>query len=299
MQDFDGRTAVVTGAASGIGLALAEQFVRRRMRVVMADRHEDALASAAETLAGGPGEVISVVTDVADAASVDRLAETAASTFGDVHVLCNNAGVMRPGSALEQSLEDWSTVMSVNFWGVLNGIRAFVPAMLAHGQQSHVVNTASINGLVTSPQFASYIASKFAVVGLTETLAAEVELLDDAQLGVSLLCPAGVSTQIFASEVERRSALGTDEAIGDETQRRFMAYADPTRTDRQTPEDVAIAVLQAIRDRRFYVLPPEDGPAKQAVHARLATLGAALDGAGTSAGAAAVQAPGTDSRSTE
>ena len=204
MQDFEGRTAVVTGAASGIGLAMVERFAHLGMRVVMADRQEPQLLAAAETLAAKGAEVLAVATDVSDASSVDELAHRAAEAFGAVHVLCNNAGVMRPGSTFEQSLEDWEAVVSVNLWGVLHGLRSFVPGMLAHGQDSHVVNTASINGLVTTPQFASYVASKYAVVGLTESLAAEIGLLPDAKLGVSLLCPAGVSTRIFSNEVERR-----------------------------------------------------------------------------------------------
>ncbi|MCW2748281.1 MAG: family NAD(P)-dependent oxidoreductase [Nocardioidaceae bacterium] len=291
MQEFEGRTAVVTGAASGIGLALVEQFVDLGMRVVMADWHEKTLVTAAEDLAAQGADVLAVVTDVSDSASVDDLARRAFVAYGDVHILCNNAGVTRPGSTFEATLDDWKEVMAINFWGVLHGMRAFVPSMLEHGQDGHVVNTSSINGLVTTPQFASYIASKYAVTGATETLAAEIALIPGARLGVSLVCPAGVATNIFANEIDRWSTASI-ELVGDETMKRFHAYSDPTRTDKASPADIASAVVRAIKDGTFYVLPQAAGAATNGLRARMATITAALDGDESKAPKSIVQAPG-------
>ena len=173
-----GQTAVVTGAANGIGLAMARRFLDSGLRVVLADRDSDALDVAVSQLGDG---ALGVPTDVADAASVVALAARVAEVFGDVHVLCNNAGVIGPGRSWETSAASGRGSLSVNLDGVVNGLRSFVPAMLAHGAPCHVVNTASGAGLFVAPSFSAYCVSKAAVVALSESLAAEIALVPSAR----------------------------------------------------------------------------------------------------------------------
>jgi NAD(P)-dependent dehydrogenase (short-subunit alcohol dehydrogenase family) len=256
MDDLTGRTAVVTGAASGIGRALAERFAAEGMRLVLADVEERALAAAADDLAASGAEVLSVVTDVADAASVAALADAAYGRFGAVHVLCNNAGVGAGGPIAELSLADWQWVLGVNLWGVIHGLHAFLPRMLAGGEPGHVVNTASLAGHVSGPMMAPYSASKFAVVAISEALYHEMNMSGTA-IGVSVLCPGWVDTNIHASERNRPAALrgaggGAMSMDGRaEMLKQVLASGMP-------PAEVASLVLQAIRDDRFYVLTHPD-----------------------------------------
>ena len=171
-RTWAGKVAVVTGGASGIGLALARRFAAEGMDVVIADRDPSRLDEAGrEVRAAGAPRVLTAVTDVALEAEVQRLADRVAGELGDVHLLCNNAGVIRPGVAWELGAEDWAAMVDVNLGGVLHGIRAFVPGMLAHGEDCHVVNTASAAGLFSAPSFAGYCTSKAAVIALSEALA--------------------------------------------------------------------------------------------------------------------------------
>ncbi len=214
-----GRTAVVTGAANGIGLAMVRRFVAEEMRVALADRDEGALDAAVAALRGDGADVIGVPVDVTDPPSVDALADAVTSTFGDVHVLCNNAGVIGPGRAWETSTEDWSRIIGVNLDGVVNGLRSFVPAMLDHGARCHVVNTASGAGLFAAPSFTAYCVSKAAVIALSESFAAEVALVPGAQLQVHVLCPGSTASNLFRTEVMRRAAASE-------------AHVDPTTAQR-------------------------------------------------------------------
>lgn len=251
MVELKGKTAVVTGGASGIGLAMARRFGAEGMRVVLADIDANALQAAAEELRG-VAEVEAVVTDVAQAASVDALAARALERFGAVHVVCNNAGVgSPPGPVWERTLDDWNWVLNVNLWGVIHGIRAFVPILLRQNEEAHIVNTASVAGLITPSNLAVYNVTKHAVVALTESLA--VDLGPDSPIGVSVLCPAFVRTRIMDSERNRpaefaagRGAVSRDAL---EWAAQFAAMIE-TGID---PAEVAGRVVDGIRARRLHL----------------------------------------------
>jgi NAD(P)-dependent dehydrogenase (short-subunit alcohol dehydrogenase family) len=259
MQSFESKVAVVTGAASGIGRALAERFAAEGMKVVVADVEAEALGRAEADLRARGAEVLAVQTDVSQAADVEALAERTLEAFGAVHVLCNNAGVGVFKSSWEHTLADWEWVLGVNLWGVIHGIRTFVPIMLAQDAEGHVVNTASIAGLTASGLKASYDVSKFGVVALSESLYHELAGLD-ARVKVSVLCPGFVNTRIMDSARNRPGRLEKDaaseaaahrpEALGLEQRLR-----DGLRMLGMAPAEVADHVLRGIREERFYILP--------------------------------------------
>jgi NAD(P)-dependent dehydrogenase (short-subunit alcohol dehydrogenase family) len=268
-----GRVAVVTGSASGIGLALARRFAKEGMTVVLADHDASRLAPASHAVEeAGATAVLAVETDVAQQASVKALADRVRDEFGDVHLLCNNAGVIRPGTSWETTAEDWDASMAVNVGGVVNGIRAFVPRMLDHGRDCHVVNTASAAGLFAAPSFAGYCASKAAVIALTEALAAEVATLPDARMAVSVLCPGGVATDLFRTEVHRRAGGGV---LSNETADRWTAFSNPERTDQMAADDVAEMVWAALQERTFWIVPMQPS-LLEAARSRVRTLDDAL-----------------------
>jgi NADP-dependent 3-hydroxy acid dehydrogenase YdfG len=241
MEDLSGRTAVVTGAASGIGLALAERFTAEGMRVVMADVDEERLMAAAARV-GQAADVLALRVDVSSFEDVERLAARAAERFGDVHVLCNNAGVQMLGPAWELELAEWRWLLGINLWGVVHGIRAFVPAMIDHGAGAHVVNTASVGGLVAFPGMAMYAASKAAVVAISEAL--HHDLRDrGVPIGVSVLCPGPVVSELR----ERSAALRPGGEQG-------RAVELVTHVPRMQASDVAGQVVDAVRRGRFWVL---------------------------------------------
>ena len=244
IDDLRGRTAVVTGAASGVGLALCERFAAAGMQVVMADVDPVRLGEAAEGLAAGSdGAVLAVPTDVSRAADVDELARAATDRFGTVQLLCNNAGVQRPGPAWELTLEQWEWVIGVDLWGVINGIRAFVPGMVERGEPAHVVNTASVGGLVAFAGLAPYSAAKFGVVGLSESLAHDLRAAG-APVGVSVLCPGPIATSFRAHSHALQPQGAETEPVSD-------VVGD---YDWRSPEDVASDVVEAITTGRFWVL---------------------------------------------
>ena len=255
MKEIAGKVAVVTGAASGIGRAMADTFARAGMKVVLADVEEDALERARGELAAGGARVLARRTDVTSPAEVEGLAEAAVATFGGVHVVCNNAGVAVSGRVWEQTLADWEWVVGVNLWGVVHGIRSFVPRMLAQGGEGHVVNTASVAGLASVPGLGIYNVTKHAVVTLSETLHHELAM-EGAPVKVSVLCPGFVATRIMDSVRNRPAGLRNDapraarpeEAQMDQMARTMVASGLP-------PARVADLVLDAIRAERFYILP--------------------------------------------
>jgi NAD(P)-dependent dehydrogenase (short-subunit alcohol dehydrogenase family) len=169
MQEFAGKTAVITGAGSGIGQGMATVFAREGMRIVVSDVDESAAAATTEMITSSGGTAIAVGADVADLASVRTLAQAALSAFGDVRVLCNNAGVSHRRRGVDATHEDWTWMLGVNLWGVIHGMEAFLPAMLAGGHEAHIVNTSSMNGIVPSALSAMYSTSKYGVLGLTES----------------------------------------------------------------------------------------------------------------------------------
>ena len=246
-----GRVAVVTGAASGIGLGLAKRFLAEGMRVVLADVEEPALHAAVEGLDGDRADVLAVVTDVSDPDQVDALRDSALEAFGAVHLLCNNAGVGGPHSPIwETTRGDIEWVLGVNTWGVLNGIRSFVPTMLRQ-DAGHVLNTSSIFGLFAGT-LGVYGASKHAVVAISEALHLQLREVGSS-IGVTVLCPGAVSTNIASSARNRPASAGpaTDEgAIGQASMDHLNALVPTGRS----PDEVADLVVDAVRESQFYVL---------------------------------------------
>jgi NAD(P)-dependent dehydrogenase (short-subunit alcohol dehydrogenase family) len=252
MQDFNDKVAVITGGASGIGRAMADRFAAEGMRIVLADVEQAALDAAAQEIAGTGADVLAVRTDVSDPKQVDALAQQTLDRFGAVHVLCNNAGVVAYKPSWELSLDDWRWVVGVNLMGVIHGVRAFVPIMLKQGDEAHIVNTSSIAGLLANSGSAAYDVSKFGVVALSETLHHELAQASDGKIGVSVLCPGLVKTQIL--EADRNRPTGPLEqadmptGLTRDVMRQVMSMGIP-------PDQVAGNVLDAIRERRFYILP--------------------------------------------
>ena len=202
MQAFEGKVAVITGAASGLGRAFAEKGAALGMRLVLADVDADALAGTAQMLKAAGADVIAVPTDVSDAAAVEALARKTLDAYGVVHLLFNNAGVGASGLAWEMSANDWAWVIGVNVMGVAHGVRVFTPIMIGQNEPAHIVNTASVAGFLAPPLMSVYNASKHAVVGLTETLYHDLRKVG-AQVGCSLLNPAFAPTGIADAERTR------------------------------------------------------------------------------------------------
>lgn len=248
MRELRGKVAVVTGAASGIGRALAERFASEGMRVALADVEEAPLREAASEL-----DAFAVKTDVSDRASVDAFADAVFDRFGAAHVLCNNAGVAGGGGALwTTTANDWSWVLGVNLMGVVHGVQAFVPRMLAGGDEGHIVNTSSVLGLSTGPA-SIYSVTKHAVTRLSEGLHYDLRAAG-SRIGVSVLCPGMIATHIVSAERNRPEHLRNEtppppgrEAI----QQRFLEQGMPAA-------EVATMVVDAIEADRFYVLTHPD-----------------------------------------
>ena len=243
MKLVEDQVAVVTGGASGIGLALARAFGARGLKVVLGDIEESALATAASGLRVDGIEVATQVVDVASEDAMSNFADAAFEAFGSVHVLCNNAGVVARHDAWGP-LEDWEWVLGVDLWGAVYGVHHFVPRMLAAGEPGHVVNTASVAGLLGFPGIASYTAAKHAVVGLSTSMRHE---LAATQIGVSVLCPGLVATNIVNSE---RNRPGVDPEHADADNPTYALTGEAL-----TPDDVADHVTNAISADRFWVLP--------------------------------------------
>lgn len=257
MREFAGKVAVVTGGASGIGLAMARRFAAEGMKLALADIEEDALAPAAGALRADGAEVLAVPTDAGDAASMDALAERVFARFGTAHVVCNNAGVGLRGRMWELGVSDWEFVLRVNLWGVIHGVRVFTPRLVEQ-DEGHVVNTASMAGLVSVAGVGPYNVSKHGAVTLSETLSAE---LRDAgsKVGVSVLCPGIVATNLRDSERNRPAALrDLDAATLHDRAARTPGFSAPGDMPAIAPELAAEHVLAAIRAGRFYVLTHED-----------------------------------------
>jgi len=255
VKDFPGKVAVVTGAASGIGRALADRFAAAGMKVVLADVERDALERARAEIAAGGATALAVQTDVSRADAVEALARATLDAFGAVHVVCNNAGVAIGGPAWEMTLADWEWVLGVNLWGVIHGVRTFVPIMLRQGTEAHVVNTASMAGLVSGPMMSVYNVAKHGVVTLSETLHHDLAM-QGAKVGVSVLCPAWVNTRIHESQRNRPAALGESNLPpGAEVMQQTIASLLASGL---SPAHVAGLVFDAVRDGRFYVLPHPD-----------------------------------------
>ena len=259
MQDVAGKVAVITGAASGIGRGMAESFAAAGMKLVLSDVEEEALDETTDALRGEGADVHGVVTDVSKAEQVQALADESVKRFGAVHVLCNNAGVaVASGTSWETTLDDWKWTIDVNLMGVIHGVRSFVPIMLEQGSESHIVNTASIAGLVAGADIASYAVTKFGVVALSEHLYLELERAG-AKTKVSVLCPGFVATKIMDAERNRpadrqdASPMPTDPQL-----EIFYEWFSGQIDQGLTSRTVGDQVLSAIREERFYILTHPD-----------------------------------------
>jgi NAD(P)-dependent dehydrogenase (short-subunit alcohol dehydrogenase family) len=264
MEDFSGRVAVITGGASGIGRAIARRLAAEGVKLVLADIEEPVLASTVAELAATGAQVIGVPTDVSVLADVQRLADRTLDEFGAVHIVCNNAGVAG-GTVATAPIELWDWVLGVNLYGVIHGCATFLPILLEQ-DVGHVVNTASIAGLGGVGAFGVYCTSKFAVVGLSESLHHELTALGSA-VKVSVLCPGFLDTNIYSSERNMPNAvraMAPDTAIAAES-------VDAIKAIVPGPEVAADAVFDALRDERFFVLTHERA-ASSTTEARLAWM---------------------------
>lgn len=256
IQDFQGRTAVLTGAGSGFGLEVARIAAQRGMKLVLVDVQADALARAESELRAVGAQVMAARIDVADAAQMQALAEEVQDTWGAPHFVFNNAGVGSAGLVWENTVRDWEWVLGVNLWGVVHGLRLFTPMMLAAAKadpawRGHIVNTASMAGLLTPPNMGIYNVSKHAVVALSETLYQDLRLVTD-QIGASVLCPYFVPTGISQSQRNQPEALADEGQT--RSQRIGQAMTDKAvMAGKVSAAEVAQRVFDAIEADRFYI----------------------------------------------
>jgi NAD(P)-dependent dehydrogenase (short-subunit alcohol dehydrogenase family) len=273
MRELAGKTAFVTGGAGGIGFALGRAFAEAGMNVMLADIETDALAAAVKSLHNSGPDVRGVLCDVADPLSVERAAEASYQAFGNVHVVCNNAGVAAAGGIDNISLDNWRWVLDVNLMGVLHGIRSFLPHIRAHGEGGHIVNTASMAGMNSGLGFSPYVASKFAVVGMSEGLAAQLKPLG---IGVSVLCPSYVRTRIGESGRNRPERYGATRTPDPASPAGVLLARIAERLQSGLdPSEVAARVLAAIREDELYIFTHPE--MREEVDERFAAIQAAMD----------------------
>ena len=260
MEEFKDKVAVITGAATGIGRGIADRCAQEGMKIVLADVEEKALAEVAEEMKAAGATVQAVLTDVSKAGDVEALAQKTLDTFGSVDLLVSNAGVHLVGNIWECSLKDWEWLLGVNLWGVIHGVRTFVPIMLEQGTEGHIVNTASSGGLGSAPYVGVYRASKHAVVTLSETLHYELAL-KDANVKVSLLCPGMVKTNLSTSRRNKPAELQNESDGLENKPAQLVALPDSAKENFRkalqssvTPENIADQVFDALRNDRFYIL---------------------------------------------
>jgi NAD(P)-dependent dehydrogenase (short-subunit alcohol dehydrogenase family) len=270
IDELEGKTAIVTGAASGIGFELTKRLLREGARVVMADIEATALDTSAAA-AGAFGEVLAVRTDVTDAAAVDALAARVDDAFGSPQLVFANAGVTASGAAWESTLDDWQWLWNVNVRGAVHCVRSFVPRMIAAGRPGHVCITGSLAGYINQPGFAAYNASKAAVTALAETLAADLREAGHP-IGVSVVAPWFVMTRLAQSARNRPAALD-ESAPASDFMRDVWSKLASMKDVALTAVEVADIVVDAVKDGRFAIFPYE--PSRDALRARVDML---LDG---------------------
>lgn len=253
MKEFTGKVAVITGGASGIGLGLAEKCIRLGMKIVVADIEDSALSHAQTKLRALGGEVVCVTTDVSKREDVELLARQAFEIFGGVHLLFNNAGVAAGGAPWEATWNDWEWVVGVNLWGVIHGVKAFTPLMLAQNTQCHIINTASAAGLIAGGFSAPYSVTKHAVVALSENLYLALQQRN-AAIRVSVLCPGLVQTNITEAERNRPAELQNEPLPPHPEREAGQAALKAMVATGMRPESVADLVFDAIENEKFYIL---------------------------------------------
>ena len=254
MKQFNGRTAVITGAASGIGLELARRAAAEGMNLVLADIEKEKLDAAAASLGVDPARLLAQRTDVSREDEIAALADAAFARVGGVHLLCNNAGVGLTRVSWELSTADWNWVLGVDLWSVIHGVQHFVPRMLQQAEEGHVVNTASVAGLLSTPGMAAYNVAKHGVVTLSETMYGEL-LAAKANVGVSVLCPAWVPTAIHESGRNRQDRFGASKPAAGLSAGYEQRMASAVKSGRLTATDMANEVFAAVGEGRFYVIP--------------------------------------------
>ena len=271
MKDFKDKVAVITGAASGIGLGIARRAAKEGMKVVVADIEKDALNQIEEELKTSGADVISVLTDVSKAENIEKLAQETLNAFGEVHLLCNNAGVGIPGPIWESTLSDWNWIMGVNLWGVIHGIRTFIPIMLQQDNDCHIVNTSSMAGLLPGNEtLGMYGITKHGVVALSESLRASFAQMK-CKINVSVLCPGIVNTKIVDCERNRPAEfcgedyMNQDRLLLSEPRREIYKKNNPETGQfidlvikmyekGTSPDQAGDVVFEAIRNEMFYIL---------------------------------------------
>jgi NAD(P)-dependent dehydrogenase (short-subunit alcohol dehydrogenase family) len=282
VQQLVGKTAFVTGGASGIGFALGRAFVEAGMNVMLADIETEALAAAVESLHGRGAGVRGVNCDVADPDSVERAAKVSYEAFGNVHIVCNNAGVAGGGGIDDISLDTWRWVLDVNLMGVLHGIRTFLPHIRAHGEGGHIVNTASMAGMNSGLGFSPYSASKFAVVNMSEGLSMRIAPLG---IGVTVLCPGFVRTRIWTSGRNRSERYGPVQTPDPASPAgKLAAHLAELGRSGLDPSDVATQVLTAIRENELYVFTHSGADWRAELEQRFDLILTAMDKAATREG---------------
>ena len=249
MEDLQGKVAVITGGASGIGRAVADKAAAEGMKIILGDIEEGPLKAAVDDLNGAGAEALGVVTDVSDRASVEALRHAALDRFGAVHLVHNNAGIGLGGPIWEVTEEDWRWILGVNLWGVIHGVATFTPLLLEQGE-GHIVNTASIAGLIVAPFLGPYNATKQAVVAISETLYKDLQAVG-APVGVSVLCPGFVQTRIAESERNRPGWAPDREVEGAAELRGVVQGLVDGGIE---PTTVADRVIDAVRTDTFYIL---------------------------------------------
>ena len=253
MKNFQGKVAVITGGASGLGRAMAERFAREGMSIVLADIEPNALAKAEAEMKAAGAKVIGVRTDVSKAIEVEALAQKTLAAFGGVHLLANNAGVAEGGKVWENTVADWEWVLGVNVWGVIHGLRVFTPIMLKQQSEGHIINTASVAGLISPPGMGIYCVSKHAVVTLSECLHHDLAQQTD-KLKCSVLCPAYVPTGIADSGRNRPADLKQTRQKSAADLALDASLKKAVQSGKLSAADVAQKVYEAVRDERFYIL---------------------------------------------
>jgi len=282
MRELAGKAAFVTGGASGIGFALGRALATAGMKVMLADIETEALAAAVKSLHDVGPDVRGVTCDVADPLSVERAARASYDAFGNIHVVCNNAGVAASGGIDNISLDNWRWVLDVNLMGVLHGIRTFLPHIRAHGEGGHIVNTASMAGLSGGLGFSPYVASKFAVVGMSEGLATQLRPLG---IGVTVLCPGYVRTGIGESGRNRPERYGASKAPDPASPAgQLLAHIAERLRAGLDPSEVAARVLAAIGEDELYVFTHPE--MREEVKERFAAITVAMDRAAGCQGSA-------------